>query len=273
MNCIICAGRSDYYFSKEYVDPPYNDFMKEIGTVEYYKCETCGFVLSKTHSELDPAKWVELNFKAHTHFEDSPDEKIVNQPPYAQQALMLLILSKNGMLDITDMLDFAAGYGTLSKILSKYFNVALPVYDPYVQDAGNVRYVQASELRRYNTVLNSAMLEHITQRKDIDDLNNLVADDGCLVIHTLICENIPKDPNWFYLKPPVHTAFHTNKSMTVLMDQWGYKSSIYCPGSKSWILFKKDNGDLKRLANLVNEELQTVYVHYKPGFVDYWKGF
>jgi hypothetical protein len=89
----------------------------------------------------------------------------------------------------------------------------------------------------------------------------------------VVCENIPDDPNWFYFKPPVHSAFHTNKSMGILMEQWNYMSSLYCPSAKTWILFKKEPIDLYGFMDRINRDFQTDYLYYKKGFVDYWKGF
>ncbi|MBL4706050.1 MAG: hypothetical protein JKY54_16105, partial [Flavobacteriales bacterium] len=101
----------------------------------------------------------------------------------------------------------------------------------------------------------------------------LVSEDGCLMIHTVICENIPKNPDWFYFGPPVHCAFHTNKSMEILMEKWGYKSSIYCPSAKSWVLLKRESKEILESVEAINVELQTEYLICKTGFVDYWKGF
>lgn len=273
MNCIICNSPANYYFSKEYTEAPYDAFMKKIGPVSYEKCTNCGFVLSATHAALDMETWAELNFKAHTLYESSANNKLVNQPPYADQALMLVILAKKGIIDITDMLDYAAGYGTLSKFLNNYLHITLPIYDPYVQDDDKSNYVATENLKHYKIVLNSAMFEHVLKRADLDAVNDLVASDGCLILHTLICENVPADPNWFYLKPPAHTAFHTNKSMGILMSQWGYGASIYCPKSKSWVLLKSDSEKIEDAVTEINQELQTEYLIYKKGFVDYWKGF
>ena len=96
---------------------------------------------------------------------------------------------------------------------------------------------------------------------------------GSLIIHTVICENIPKNPDWFYIEPPVHTTFHTNKSMSILMKQWGYEASIYCLSAKSWILLKEASQEIKEKVENINKEFQTEYLIYKEGFVDYWKGF
>src|SRR5262249_1703910 len=158
-------------------------------------------------------------------------EQMGNQPPYAEQALMLLLLGKKKIIDLEDMLDYAAGYGKLSRILDTYFQIQLPVFDSYIHDGDPKRYVAKEDLRKYMTVINSAMFEHVIKREDLDQVNDLVDSGGSLIVHTVICERVPCDPNWFYLRPPVHTAFHTNRSMRFLMDQWGYRASVYCPKS------------------------------------------
>lgn len=247
--------------------------MQSIGTVDYYKCVNCGFVASKTHGELDESRWSELNRQVHHHIENPHGEKKGNQPPYAEQAMMLRLLQKNAVIETERIIDYAGGYGTLSGILAKYFAFDLPVFDPFIQTDTSGSYIKESELNRYQTVINSAMFEHVLKREDLDRVNDLVEDDGCLVIHSVICENVPNDPNWFYLRVPVHTAFHTNKSMEVLMNQWQYRSSLYCPPSKCWVLLKKPVEKFETQIAALNRELQTDWFYCKNGFVDYWKGF
>lgn len=273
MKCIICNSESKYYFSKVYSEKPFDEFMKEIGKVDYYKCCRCGFVLSKTHSELDSEQWNKLNYNFHHYHESSGVDKQINQPPYAEQAMMLAFLGRNGIISTDSMLDYAGGYGCLSNILSRYYDLHLPIFDPYVQSDDSEKYVKQSELMTYKTVINSAMFEHVLKRENLDQVNNMVDPDGCLILHTVICENIPDDPDWFYLRPPVHTAFHTNKSMEILMEQWGYRSSIYSPQAKCWILLREKIGDVGARIGKINGELQSNWFYYKDGFVDYWKGF
>jgi hypothetical protein len=247
--------------------------MREIGTVDYYKCNRCGFVLSKTHSELSESKWNNLNRLFHHHIENPDNEKKGNQPPYAEQAIMLCILGRNGIINTDSMVDYAAGYGTLSNILAKYLDLELLIFDPYIHNNNSGRYIQESELKYYKTVINSAMFEHILRMEDLERVNNIVDNDGCLIIHTVVCENVPNDPDWFYLRPPVHTAFHTNKSMGALMDRWGYRSSIYCPQSKCWVLLRRSIEDVEKKVATLNQELQSTWFYCRNGFVDYWKGF
>ena len=273
MKCIICNGGSNYYFSKTYSEAPFDDFMREIGRVDYHKCNRCGFVFSKTHFDIDESKWNNLNYLFHHYIENPDNDNILNQPPYVEQAIMISILGNNGIINTNSMIDYAAGYGTLSNILDKYFNLDLPIYDSYVKTEKSSRHIRKSELETYKTVINSAMFEHVLSRESLDLVNNLVDKDGCLIIHTVVCENVPNDPNWFYLDPPVHSAFHTNKSMKILMEQWGYSSSIYCPPSKCWLLLRDNIEDVEEKVVAINKELQSKWFYCKNGFVDYWKGF
>ena len=109
-------------------------------------------------------------------------------------------------------------------------------------------------------------------REDLDDVNRLVDAEGCLILHTVVCETVPRDPDWFYLRLPVHTAFHTNKSMGILMEQWGYCCSIYCPKSKCWVLLKTRESCITEKLNALNDEFQSDWFYFKDGFMDYWKG-
>ena len=275
-SCLICNSKTHYYFSKYYptfLGSPFTDTLK----VDYYKCEKCGFVISQTHREMNQTQWEQLNTSWHHHFEQNPETNPTNQPPYADQALALVLLSNHNVMKIEDALDYAAGYGAMAKVLKKYFGKNIFIYDKYVQDSHNhLSYVEEQNLKKYKLVINSAMFEHVLEREHLDYVNNLVDSDGVLMLHTVVCENVPADPNWFYITPMVHTAFHTNKSMNILMKQWGYSDSIYSPQAKSWFLLKKDAPaihDLEKKVGEINRELQTKYFFYKNGFMDYWKGF
>ena len=273
--CLICHSETKYFFSKIY-DFEIPSISQRNFKADYHKCDNCGFVISQTHQKMSDSDFFSLNNDFHHFIENHTFDSIpTNQPPYAEQALALSILSKANIIDLDNVLDFAAGYGTLAKILNKYFNKNINLFERYVTNSSS-RYLSEEELKTYNLVINSAMFEHVLNREALDKVNSLVSNDGVLMIHTVICEQIPKDPNWFYLTPIVHTAFHTNKSMSILMKQWGYAASIYSPQAKSWFLFKNDSpllSNLQKLTDEINVELQTKWFYYKEGFVDYWKGF
>lgn len=274
--CLICGTATADDFSKVYAPHPGSPFDGPLH-VHYCRCPACGFVLSRTHRAMDTETWARLNHSWHHFYETHLDCKVSNAPPYAEQALALQMLARHGLVDLDDSLDYAAGYGTLSGVLERYFDRRLRTFDRYVHDpAAQPHGVDEASLGRYALVVNSAMFEHVRDRAALDEVDALVADHGVLMLHTVVCERVPRDPNWFYLAPVVHTAFHTNRSMTLLMQQWGYAASIYSPAAKCWWLFKQGAPALSRLSDVVaqiNTSLRVPFFHYRAGFVDYWKGF
>jgi hypothetical protein len=270
---MICCSETEYYFSKNFNDSSVFEKKFDLGEVEYWKCPSCGFVQSRTHLEMDENKWFTINNELHSYIENPDNPKIGNQPPYLAQATFLSILIKNTIIS-SDILDWGGGYGTFSKIFYKYYNYSINVYEKYMIPASNednVHYITNDRLeKKYPTVICSAVFEHVTNRVVLDEINQCVDANGNLIIHTVVCERIPKDSKWFYLLP-VHCAFHTNKSMGLLMEQWGYTSSLYCPEAKSWVLFKNNTTELKEKIIEINNELQKEYLYFKQGFMDYWK--
>ncbi|WP_404840384.1 methyltransferase domain-containing protein [Aeromonas media] len=271
--CEICGGKVVFYFKKNYGSSPYSILMRDWGDIEYFRCENCGFVLSLSHKQASHSAWEKLNHDYH-HFIEKCDGSfsIPNQPPYAMQAMMLQLLAVNEVISLDNSLDYAGGYGRLSHLLNKYYHVRLPVYDPFVtSDDDRIFYFNDIQGVTFDTVFNSAMFEHIRSREELEQINALINPDGALLIHTVIAETVPKNPDWFYLEPPVHSAFHTNKSMGILMEDWGFNASIYAPLSKTWCLLRHHDETIAQRINLINHELQSDFLIYKGGFVDYWK--
>lgn len=263
MNCLICENEMSFHFSKTF-----NIFGLEV--VDYVLCSHCGFVCSKTHFEMKLEKWEKLNFEVHTHYNSMPDDPNNNPPPYFEQATMFNILMRFDVIPKNNWVDWASGEGRLSIILDKCFSLKLNNYDKYINPIMNQ--IHESDLinMKCNMVVNSALFEHVTNNETLDSINNLVSDNGVLAIHTLVREEIPKDPNWFYLLP-VHCAFHTNRSMSILMEKWGYSCSVYCLASKTWILFKNNPAVIRKSVCEINNVVKKEYLFFKEGFVDYWK--
>jgi hypothetical protein len=228
-------------------------------------------VFSKTHREIDDRAWLTLNTAFHEQM-DLMDVKSGKRrpPPYFEQAAMLNILSKNRIVNLGNSLDWGGGYSTLSKVAHKYHDLKIKSYDKYMPSKRKGYFAKEISGRKFRAVISSAVVEHMTTRVELDELNSYVSDDGCLILHTLVTEKIPKDPTWFYLLP-VHAAFYSNRSMSLLMGQWGYNSSIYCPPAKTWVWFKSPPKSVKSKVKTINAELLSEYLFFKRGFVDYWK--
>lgn len=252
----------EFYFTKNFIE--FN-----LGDVKYYRCKNCGFVASKTHYEMPLQQWEELNLNAHLYYNSmGPDPK--NQPPpYLQQALMLFIMKHFKFFSGMNWLDVGSGEGKLAKIFAKLFFGNILCFDEYIRPGINPVKLNEIADKKFDLVINSAVFEHVTNRKNLNFFNSFVAPQGALAIHTLIREEIPNDPDWFYLLP-VHSAFHTNKSMEILMEQWNYKCSIYCLLAKTWVLFKDDSSEIEKQVNKINELFGYDYLMLKKGFMNFW---
>ena len=61
MMCIICNSVMNFFFSKQF--QTFN-----LNNVEYWKCNNCGFTISKTHAEMTSKAWERLNLDYHSSY-------------------------------------------------------------------------------------------------------------------------------------------------------------------------------------------------------------
>lgn len=265
MNCIICDGTMAFHFSKTF-----DSFG--LTKVDYWRCDDCGFSISKTHADMSPAEWTALNEAYHSAYlgsEANPDdprwiERLQSQSRLLDDAAGLGLLKAQGR-----WLDYACGDGKLSELLEGSGRTLLK-YDRYM--GGRAGYLSDAALRSrsFDFVITTSVFEHLTRREHFDSIENLLSDEGVLGLHTLVREEIPRDPDWFYLLP-VHCAFHTNRSMSRLLQQWGYVSSVYNVDARLWLCFKKMPAALREQIERANRRPQGPQYILADGFVDYWK--
>jgi hypothetical protein len=262
MKCIICRDEQTYFFSKEFS-------VYGLATVDYWRCPTCGFVASKTHRDMSLTEWESLNSDFHHDNNAREDNPYDRNQRYFNQALMLHLMVRDKVLPSSEWLDWGSGVGDLSIQLRKYFSLKLLNFDAYIEPS--INQVEPGEMnkRDYSLVTNTAVFEHVRSRDTLDEIESYVSDNGQLAVHTLVRGEIPPDPNWMYLLP-VHCAFRTNRSMQILMEQWGYSCSVYNEHSKMWVMFKRPVHEIKQAVQDLNSDLGFEYLHFKKGFMDYW---
>jgi len=263
MKCIICGSKMHYYFSKKF-----NSYG--LSKVDYFKCGNCGFVASKTHYEMSEEEWGKLNVDFHNDNNLREDNPYNRNQRYFNQALMFFLMNKIGFFKKGQFLDWGSGVGSVSKLLDTFFSIDVKNFDKFIKPQLKAMLESKLKKRSYGLVLNNAVFEHVTNRETLDNIESFVTPKGCLAIHTLVPETIPKDSRWMYLLP-VHCSFHTNKSMDILMKQWGYKCSVYNEHSKVWVLFKDDFRIVSKRAKALNKILGWDYLKFKKGFMDFWK--
>lgn len=264
MKCIICSNDMSYYFTKHFG-------VYGLDNVQYWRCPVCGFVASITHFEMSDEDWARLNVKFHNDNNAREDNPYNRNQRYFNQALMLHLMVRIGMLPSQDWLDWGSGTGSLSVQLQKMFSLKLLNFDAYIQPL--IYPLSQKDLKelmgRSTLVVNTAVFEHVRSRDTLNEIESYVSNDGCLAVHTLVRGQIPNDTKWMYLLP-VHCAFHTNRSMQMLMEQWNYTCSVYNEYSKMWVMFKKSPHEVNEKVAELNSTLAFEYLHFKNGFMDYW---
>ena len=147
--------------------------------------------------------------------------------------------------------DYGAGDGKLSAFVGGDW---LKKFDAYMARP-NENYLSAEEMTpaSFDFVITCSVFEHLLGRNDVEKIFALLKPSGIMALHTLICEEVPRDPNWFYLQP-VHCTFWTNAAMQKIFKQYDFAES------RLWFMFK----------GAAKVSLPENFI-VANDFVDYWK--
>jgi hypothetical protein len=262
---MVCGGCAAPYFTK--------DFAGRCGlnVVQYWRCAFCGLTVSKTHLEMQTGRWEEMNRVFHSSYQGKDEAR--EDPRWLSrlraQCENFKHLATEGVLPRhTPWIDYGCGDGKLADMLSRCGLRTLK-YDKYM-DVLASDYVGESALdRRYAVVVNTSVFEHVRSVEELDEIAGLADSPGVLALHTLVCEEIPRDPEWFYLIPP-HTVFFTNRSMQILFERWGFEACLYHVPSRMWFAFREEATAVAEFAARQRSRGSNDF-RYKREFVDFWK--
>lgn len=259
--CIVCGYDCEYYFTKKFG-------LELLEFADYYRCQNCGMVVSKTHIDMSDEDWGKLNQWYHSyHGTDNTDDDKNWISRLNTQADIINIFTNHNILHNKDWVDYGCGDGKLSNTLKQKFNLDLNKFDIVPVGTG---FITERELKskKFNFVITTSVFEHLRKPEEIDNIFSLVSENGAMAIHTFISENVICDPCWFYLLP-VHCAFFTNKAMKILFDRYKYSCSLYNYEGRIWFLFK-NSSNIEKTINNINLTSNIKY-HFKNDFMDFWK--
>src|SRR5688572_21844342 len=167
MNCIICAGPMQYHFTKVFD-------VYGLEKVDYWRCGYCGFAASKTHFDMSDAEWERLNLAFHNDNNAREDNPHNRSQRYFNQALMLHLMTRSGMLPTGKWLDWGSGPGSLSIQLDRVFSLRMDNHDAYITPL--IHPVASGDLARrgYRLVANTAVFEHVRNRATLDEIESYV---------------------------------------------------------------------------------------------------
>lgn len=254
MKCFVCGGEMRPFMEK-------NFGMKNLGACKYVRCEDCGLVIAKTLYEMPRSRWEELNRECHAAYQntDSLDidpnwlARLKTQADVLNELINLGVIDKSARA-----VDYGAGDGKLSDMCKPW----LKKFDAYMARP-NENYLSVEELTpaSFDFVITCSVFEHLLGASDVEKIFALLKSDGIAALHTLICEEVPRDPNWFYLQP-VHCTFWTNAAMKKIFAQYNFKACAYHVEARLWLMFK----DAEKISLLKNSAWIIA-----EDFVDYWK--
>ena len=261
MKCFVCGGEMRPFMKKYFG-------MKNLDACEYVRCEECGLVVAETLYEMPRRQWEALNHECHAAYQntDSLDvdprwlDRLHAQADVLAELINIGVLEKN-----FNAVDYGAGDGKLSNFLTEKISVDwLKKFDEYMARPDK-NYLSKKDLKpaSFDFVITCSVFEHLLGGGDVKKIFALLKEDGVAAIHTLICEEIPRDPDWFYLQP-VHATFWTNAAMKKIFDQYNFNACAYHLESRLWFMFR----DAEKFYLL--KKCSGTWT-FSNDFVDYWK--
>lgn len=268
MNCFVCGSEMKDYFRKK--------MLPEMPEWNYMRCENCGLVLCQTVYEMSDDEWKRINDgcgEKFGHDEDPDDPRWVER--LNCQAKLFAGLAEQGVWEPKmRFVDYGCGDGKLSDYVHDELNVhsgshKLLKYEKFIRPEGGNDYLRDEDMKpgSFDMVVSCSVFEHLLGRPDVDEIIGLLNDKGTLCMHTLVCEEVPRDPDWFYLLGG-HCTLWTNKSVALLFEQYGFAGCAYHVEGRMWFFFK----NRERFEQLRNKapSIPGEWV-FSDKFVDYWK--
>ena len=272
MRCFVCGSEMRDYLRKT--------IRPEHFERNYVRCEHCGLVLCQTLYEMSDSEWQKMN-EGHKEYQGS-DENPVDPNWLSRlhcQAKLFADLAVCGLWEPEmRLVDYGCGDGKLADYVQNEVNVhgggtsvskGLLKYEKFIRPEGDSDYLRDEDMKpgSFDAVVSCSVFEHLLGRPDVDEIIGLLNDRGTLCMHTLVCEEVPQDPGWFYLLGG-HCTLWTNKSMGLLFEQYGFVGCAYHVEARMWFFFR----DRQRYELLKSKapSIQGEWV-FSDKFVDYWK--
>jgi hypothetical protein len=200
VRCKVC-GMSSALFGETDVLRKYR--------VEYFRCETCGFIQTET------PYWLEDAYSSAIARQDVGImyRNLTNRD--ITTAIINLLFPK-----MSSAVDFGAGHGVFVRLMRDrgfpFFWSDLHATNDYA------RGFESQEGLTYDFLTAFEVLEHLVD--PVADLSKLMALSGNVLVSTCIVpQPAPALPDWWYYVPTTgqHIAFYTTESLRILAARFG----------------------------------------------------
>lgn len=264
MKCFICYNNMNNYFQKTMVMNHHSI------NCQYVKCNNCGLVINKTYYEMGDEERSIINSECHEY---QGSESNIVDPKWLdrlqRQAQLFAKLFELGFFtENMQVVDYGCGDAKFSNYVKKICGIDwVKNYDKYMVTNTYLSSYNMTSIK-FDVVVTCSVFEHLIGMKDIDEIMSYLKDDGILCLHTLICEAVPNDPQWFYLLPP-HCTLWTNKAMSILFEKYKFVSCAYSPTAKMWFFIR--NRRKQNLLENLKKSFDEKELLIDDRFIEYWK--
>lgn len=279
MRCFMCDAEMEKYFDKELM---FGGGQRH----EYIRCLKCGLVIDKTSYETDIALLVDDIKYGHAicqgKDENPPfDPRWIERLEFQAETLAWMFCQDIFPED-AKAVDYGCGDGKLSDMFQRKYSVlaecgnsnekprpAIMKYDKFMKPEGDESYLSDADMKlhSFDIVVSCSVFEHLFGRKDVGEVLDLLNGTGTFCLHVLICEEVPQDPDWFYLLPD-HVTLWTNKAMSILYREYGFCGCAYNVEARMWFFFR-DRARFEMLQGR-HDSMNGTWL-FSDGFLDYWK--
>lgn len=262
MDCFVCGKEMTDYFTKKWGG--------NVLTGDFVRCPDCGLVINRTMYEMPVQEWMEKNEELHSKYQGTDEMK--DDPKWldrinTQGEIILQLYDLDVFSPVGQCIDYGCGDGKLADLVNRNCQL-IQKYDKYM-GRGKQGYLEDKDVKQggFDIVVCCSVLEHLIGKAEVEKVFGLIAEDGVLCLHTLVCEEVPKDPEWFYLLT-VHCTLWTNRAMSILYKDNGFVGCAYNLESQMWFMFR-NRGQFLKLKD-AEQALRGTWF-FSDNFVDYWK--
>ncbi|MGA0606358.1 class I SAM-dependent methyltransferase [Phenylobacterium sp. VNQ135] len=218
--CKVCGAASPAFGTLDFnrsCEEARGRFLTLSGVaVQYRRCEACGLIFTDAFDD-----WGQADFEAHIY----NDRYIDVDPEYAEARPLSLSRGLASMFaasaDRLQVLDYGAGNGRMAQALRDHGFASVTTYDPFTPE------FRTRPEGRFDLVTCFETVEHMPDpAAGVADLASFVADDGLLMIGTLLQPNDIERIGvaWWYIGPRNgHVTLFTHDALTRLLDRQGLR--------------------------------------------------
>lgn len=159
------------------------------------------------------------------------------------------------------ILDYGCGENTFVEVCRDRNFINSYGYDLFAKDDGKTISLDHGNKTKWDVISMWGVLEHLVSPVQVfKELKKILSDDGIIVLTTVSIES--KIP--FQYKPPEHTLYFTEKSISILAENTGFNVLLYLP----YVMEQNSDVYFSILLRTMPDRYRDLVTHFLPEFVE-----